>query len=128
MTWTPHPRLLQIGEKWKIRQAMTFCQLANVVVGQETGLLNCVSFEPTVRKVVLMTHSSKDNLTKDWPNTATMTGDVKCSPCHRLHYEWSTCTQDKFTKAAACQTAISVFDVLKEIEPAIQPVKVELAA
>lgn len=119
-----HPRLMKVGMDWPVRQAMTFCQLANVVVGQETGLLNCVAFEEDVRKVVLMTHSSVENLTRDWPNTATMVGTTDCGPCHRLHYDWSFCQQDKWTKAAACQTAISVQSVLKEIETAIPEVEV----
>jgi ADP-heptose:LPS heptosyltransferase len=111
-----HPNLRQIGLGWSIRKAMTFVQMANVVVGQETGLLNCVAMVPEVRKVVLMTHSSKENLTRDWKNTATMTGNVPCYPCHRLHYSWEFCNQDKYTKASACQTAISVWDVLRETE------------
>lgn len=120
-TFEDHPRLMNIGMKWDIRKAMTFCQLADCVVGQETGLLNSVAFEKDVRKVVLMTHSSVENLTRDWPNTASMTGGSGCKefPCHRLHYDWSFCFQDKWTKAAACQTAISVRDVLREIEVAI---------
>lgn len=125
-TFEEHPRLMKVGTNWTIRQAMTFCQLANVVVGQETGLLNSVAFNADVRKVVLMTHSSKENLTRDWPNTATMTGNVPCYPCHRLLYDWQFCPQDKWTKAAACQTAISVRDVLREIETAIP--EVEMAA
>ena len=114
-----HPRLMKVGMDWTIRQAMTFCQLADVVVGQETGLLNSVAFEADVRKVVLMTHSSVENLTRDWPNTASLIGNVKCSPCHRLHYTFEHCNQDKWTKAAACQAAISVRDVLAEVEVAL---------
>jgi ADP-heptose:LPS heptosyltransferase len=114
-----HPRLMKVGLDWPMRQCMTFAQLADVVVGQETGIVNSVSFEKDVRKVVLMTHSSVENLTRDWPNTATLAGNVPCFPCHRLHYNWEFCTQDKWTQAAACQTAISVNDVLREIEVAI---------
>lgn len=123
-----HANLLDIGLDWTIRKAMTFCRLANVVVGQETGLLNCVGFESDVRKVVLLTHSSVENLTRDWPNTASMSG-TNCSrgsPCHRLHYNWEFCDQNHVTQAAACQTAISVADVLREIETAIP--RMEIAA
>lgn len=118
-----HPRLLKIGLGWNVRQAMTFCQLADVVVGQETGLLNSVAFEPDVRKVVLLSHSTIENLTRDWPNTASIRTYPPCAgdgACHRLHYDWQFCNQDPITKAAACQTMISVFDVLREIEPALQ--------
>ena len=114
-----HPRLMKVGTSWPMRQCMTLAQLASVVVGQETGLLNCVAHEETVRKVVLMTHSSVENLTRDWPNTASMVGETDCGPCHRLHYNWEYCTQDMWTKAAACQSKIGVMDVLREIEIAI---------
>jgi hypothetical protein len=97
---------------------MTFCQLASVVVGQETGLLNCVSFEKDVRKVVLLTHSTPENLTRDWPNTAALHGDVPCcAGMPRLHYDWQFCKQDPTTKAAACQARSAIEDVLREIEP-----------
>jgi len=114
-----HPRLMKVGTNWPIRKCMTFAQLANVVVGQETGIVNSVAFEADVRKVVLMTHSSHENLTRDWPNTATMIGHTDCGACHRLHYDWTFCPQDKWTKAAACQTAISINKVLVEIDIAI---------
>ena len=100
-------------------RTFTFAQLANVVVGQETGLLNCVAFEKDVRKVVLLSHSTVENLTRDWPNTASLSGDVHCFPCHRLHYNWEHCNQSPVTKAAACQTAISVSSVLKEALPVL---------
>ena len=83
-TFEDHPRLARIGTTWNIRQAMTFCQLANVVVGQETGLLNCVGFEKDVHKVVLLTHSTIENLTRDWTNTVTLRGQAECAACHRL--------------------------------------------
>jgi hypothetical protein len=57
-------------------------QVADVVVGQETGLLNAVAMEP-MRKVVLLSHSTHENLTKHWVNTEALTGDVPCYPCHR---------------------------------------------
>lgn len=122
-----HPRLKVIGTQWDIRRAFTFALLANAVVGQETGLLNCVAFEKEIRKVVLLTHSSVENLTRDWPNTATLNGDVKCFPCHRLHYDWSHCDQSPVTKLAACQTAISVSSVMKEIEPAFDTNELRVA-
>jgi ADP-heptose:LPS heptosyltransferase len=137
-----HRRFVNIGMDWSIRQAMTFCQLADVVVGQETGLLNCVSHEEAVHKVVLFTHSSVKNLTRDWPNTTNFRKMPKCageSGCHRLHYDWSTCNKNETTQAAECQSMISaeevvaivngVLDKKKEIVlTATQPAKVELVA
>ena len=118
-----HPRLKVVGETWNIRQAFTFAQLANAVVGEETGLLNCVAFERDVRKVVLLSHSTVENLPRDWPNTASLHGEVPCYPCHRLHYDLGQCHQSPVTKAAECQTAISVSMVMREVLPALGEVE-----
>lgn len=117
-----HPRLTKVFMAWPVRKALTFVQLANVVVGQETGVLNCVAFERDVKKVVLLTHSSVENLTRDWPNTTAIGKPPKeCSSvaCHRLHYSLEFCKVDGVTKAPLCQSAISVHDVLQEVLPAI---------
>ena len=121
-----HKRFMKIGTNWNVRQAMTFCQLADVVIGQETGLLNCVSDEESVHKIVLFTHSSVENLTRDWPNTTSVRKLPACAGntgCHRLHYDWQFCEQDEETKAAKCQAMISasemvdkVFEVLDEVQ------------
>lgn len=115
-----HPRLTKIGMGWDIRKAMTFAQLANVVVGQETGLLNSVAFEKEVRKVVLLSHSTRNNLTRDWPNTAALHGQAPCYPCHRLHYDWTYCKKNEITQAAECQSLITVDAVMEQIQPAIR--------
>lgn len=113
-----HKRFLKVGMGWNIRQAMTFAQLADVVVGQETGILNSVSHEPDVHKVVLMSHSSVENLTRDWPNVTTFREFPACagkSGCHRLHYDWQGCNQEPITKAALCQAMIKCDDVLAAV-------------
>ena len=111
-----HRRLAKIGLQWPVRSAMTFCQLADVVVGQETGLLNSVAFEKEVHKIVLLTHSSVENLTRDWPNCDSIRMELDCSPCHRLQYDWTFCNQDETTKAAKCQAMISADMVLEKTE------------
>ena len=122
MTFEGHPRLMNIGLTWDVRRAMTMCQLADVVVGQETGLLNCVSFEPHVHKVVLFSHSSVENLTRDWPNTTSIRKYPECagdSGCHRLHYDWKFCNRDAITQAAMCQAMIPAFEVLEHVSAAL---------
>lgn len=121
MKFEEHPDFHKIGMAWPIRQAMTFCQLANVVCGQETGLLNAVAFEPHIRKVVLLTHSTVENLTRDWPNTQALSGAAPCYPCHRLHYDWTHCKKNELTQASQCQTLIRVNDVHAAIAPGLQP-------
>ncbi len=89
-----------------LRRAMALAQQAVAVVGPETALPMAVAHEPQVAKVVLLSHSSVTNLTGDWVNTVSLTGDVPCYPCHRLHYDHTFCPQDEATKGAACAAAI----------------------
>lgn len=117
-----HENLLFIGQDWDIRKAMTFCQLADVVVGQETGLLNCVGFEKDVHKIVLTSHSSSEQLTRDWVNTDTIRMLPPCAGttgCHLLHYDWSHCNKDEATNSAKCQAMISADLVFEKIKPYI---------
>jgi hypothetical protein len=108
-----------VGMDWPIRKVMAFAQLADVVVGTETGVLNAVAFEQML-KIVFLSHSSPENLTKHWVNTIEVqpTG-LDCYPCHRIHAHWHFCTRDSVTMAAACQAvarpemiAAAVFEYL----------------
>lgn len=119
LTFEPHPNLKVIGTTWNMRKAMTLAQMANVMVGQETGLLNSVAFESDVRKIALMSHSSVENLTRDWPNTVSLRKMPACAPCHRLHYNWEYCTKDEPTGSATCQSMISMYEVLNEVIAAL---------
>jgi len=100
-----HARIHDINQTWPVRRALALAQVADLVIGQETGILNAVAFEP-MPKIVLLSHSSAENLTLHWFNTATLAGDVPCYPCHRLHHGWDGCNQDPQTQLAACQAAI----------------------
>ncbi len=117
-----------VGMDWPIRKAMAFAQLADVVVGTETGVLNAVAFE-SMLKIVFLSHSSPENLTKHWVNTIEVqpTG-LDCYPCHRIHAHWHFCTRDRVTMAAACQAvarpemiAAAVFEYLKPEQAALVP-------
>lgn len=91
-----------------IRQALSLVQVADCVVGPETGTLNAVCME-AVPKVIYLSHSSHENLTKHWVNTTVLTPPPKscaCFPCHLLHYDWSSCHQDEKTHAALCASRI----------------------
>lgn len=103
--------------QWDIRQALSFAQYADCVVGPETGVMNsvCVGKKP---KVVILSHSTPENLTKHWKNTFVLEPDkarAPCYPCVRLHYGWDHCHQDQTTHAALCASSIPperVFDAI----------------
>jgi ADP-heptose:LPS heptosyltransferase/predicted SAM-dependent methyltransferase len=109
----PHIHVMGTGE-WAIRQSLTFAHYADAIVGQETGLLNASALEP-VAKVVLLSHSSATNLTRDWTNVRALAGAVPCYPCHQIHYTHKHCPQDEASKAAKCQAAIRVEDVMEAL-------------
>lgn len=93
---------------WDIRQALSFVREVDCLVGPETGTLNAMGHED-MKKVIYLSHSSKENLTKHWKNTTTLEPDKEkapCWPCSRLHYNWDHCPQDKVTQAAACASSI----------------------
>lgn len=110
-------RIVRTCGEWPIRGTMALARKVDLVVGPETGVLNSVS-HLDIPKVVFLSHSSEENLTKHWPRTKALTpvaGSTACYPCHRLHYDWSRCNQDKVTGAALCQANITVEDTVEAI-------------
>lgn len=104
--WENEPRVVCLSGEIGIRDTLALAQVADVVIGPETGVLNAVAFEPN-RKVVLLSHSSVENLTKHWENTVSVKPvDVACYPCHQLHYNRDHCPQDEETGASVCQRSI----------------------
>jgi ADP-heptose:LPS heptosyltransferase/predicted SAM-dependent methyltransferase len=104
-------RIIRTAGEWPIRGTMALAQRVDLVVGPETGVLNAVSHIESVAKVVFLSHSSEENLTKHWPNTRVLKpveGSTPCHPCHRLHFNFDRCHQDKVTGAALCQANITV--------------------
>lgn len=109
--WQNEPRVLCRSGVYSIRQSLTIAPLADIVIGPETGLLNAVGMLP-VPKVVMMSHSSRENLTKHWKNTIALTpAGLDCYPCHKMHYGWSGCRRNPDSAAAQCQHDISTDQV-----------------
>jgi ADP-heptose:LPS heptosyltransferase len=109
-----------IGRDLQIRQAMALAQTADVVVGTESAILNAVANEDQVLKVALLSHSSRENLTKHWSNTMSVEPEaIKCYPCHRLHVGFEFCTKDADTGFAACQAAVGAELVADAIAPTL---------
>lgn len=91
-----------------IRQSISLALQSDCVIGPETGVLNAVCMED-MPKVIYLSHSSPENLTKHWINTETLTPDrakTPCYPCHLMHYGWDHCNQVPDTGASLCATNI----------------------
>lgn len=101
------PMITNCAGLFGMRQAISLAQVADVVVGPETGILNAVAMCEN-RKVVLLSHSSEKNLTRDWKNTVSMFSETAgCYPCHRLQLDgWKYCNRHE-KGAALCQATLA---------------------
>ena len=125
--WENEERVVKTCGKWSIRQSFTFIDQCNVIIGTETGVLNAAS-NRSVPKIITLSHSSVENLTRDWVNTTSLVPDKKdvpCYSCHRLHYGWKHCHKDEETGTALCQSNISADMMWEALE---KLVKLRLAA
>jgi len=117
--WENEPRIVKRAGKWSIRETLAFATVADLVVGPETGVLNAVSHLP-MPKILFLSHSSVENLSRDWVNTTNLLGNASCYPCHMLHYGWEFCRKHEETATAMCQHDISPDTVWSEIEKVMQ--------
>jgi predicted SAM-dependent methyltransferase/ADP-heptose:LPS heptosyltransferase len=96
-----------MGQELPLRMALAYSLTADAVVATESVFANAVAFEP-MPKVVMLSHSSNENLTRDWLNTAALEASVPCHPCHRIHNMAAVmCSKDTNTGAAACMASYS---------------------
>jgi hypothetical protein len=80
-------------------------------------VLNAVAMA-SMPKIVLLSHSSVENLTRDWVNTRSVHSvDTPCAPCHKMVYTWDQCVRDEASGTAACMADIhpdQVWDALTQ--------------
>lgn len=113
--WENEQRVLCRSGKWSIRESLTFTEYADLVVGPETGVLNAAGLLP-VPKVVTLSHSTANNLTKHWKNTTALEPKTSCYPCHQLHYGFDYCRRSADTGVSQCQTDIGPDEMFEAIE------------
>jgi ADP-heptose:LPS heptosyltransferase len=115
--WENDPRVTLLSGKMQIRETLTLAGIVDLVVGPETGVLNAVGMEKNPHKVIFLSHSSANNLTKYWVNVQALTPvSCPCHPCHQLHYTAELCSQDAETGAALCAQDIPPYKVYDAIE------------
>jgi ADP-heptose:LPS heptosyltransferase len=110
-----HPRIKAYSGKMPIRKTMLLTKYADLVVGPETGVMNAAACYDTP-KIVFLSHSTKENLTKHWTNCISIEPKIDCYPCHILHYSMKYCNQDHKTGGAMCMAMLHPKNVIKEIE------------
>jgi len=108
--WQNSPRVHCRSGVWSIRESMAFAAEADLVIGCETGLLNAAGSMETP-KIVMLSHSSEEMLTKYWTNVTALRQSGGCpkQPCRQLHMNRDDCPtyEDESIKASLCQYHIS---------------------
>lgn len=108
--WDDHPRVHCRSGVWSIRESMAFAEVADLVIGCETGLMNAAGSMDTP-KVVTLSHSSPEMLTKHWKNTIALSqpkgAGCDMQPCRILHQTWEFCKKHEETGTALCQHQIT---------------------
>lgn len=106
--WEKEPRVICKAGKYSIRETLALLEVVDLVIGPETGVLNAAGHMP-MPKIIFLSHSSKNNLTKYWVNTATLEPkNTPCFPCHQMHYGFEHCTRDEATGVSKCQSDIDI--------------------
>jgi predicted SAM-dependent methyltransferase/ADP-heptose:LPS heptosyltransferase len=99
--WEEAPRVHRRSGKYSIRESLALAQVCDVIIGPETGVLNAVAME-SMPKVIFLSHSTEENLTKHWVNTHALAslgtvckgrGNDEAPACHRMHYSFDRCTE-----------------------------------
>ncbi len=91
--WEYESRIYCRSGVWSIRQSLAFLEQCDMVIGPETGVLNAAAVMP-MPKIVTLSHSTHENLTRDWVNTTALEPqNTPCYPCHKMHYGFETCAE-----------------------------------
>lgn len=122
--WEAEERIWCRSGEYSIRETLTLAQQVDIVMGPETGVLNSVGMEK-VAKVIMLSHSSKENLTKHWINTtALLPVKTPCYPCHRLHMGRGTCPVVELgpekVPAAACTAELDTDRIYKAVRDCLR--------
>lgn len=106
------PRMWLSAGKYTFRQTLLLMETAHVVVGPETGVMSAAAFYP-MPKIALLTHSTVENLTRDWVNTTSIwapnthcpgRGNNEVPACHKMLPGFEGCRQNEKTLVAQCST------------------------
>jgi len=97
-----------------IRTVYALAQDVDVVAGPETGIHNAVA-HTHVAQVILLSHSTVDNLPRDWTNTTAVVPTCDEYPCGRMHIQGMDCPLDPATGASKCPSSIPPQSVIAAV-------------
>ncbi len=117
-----HPRTRKRVGTWNIRKSFVMTKYADLVIGPETGVLNAAGCFDTA-KVLMLSHSSHENISKYWKNCYPVSAKpfmAPCHPCHKMIYSVDDCITNKVIKAPVCTAHLEPEIVLEAMEKAYQ--------
>ena len=139
--WENEPRVKCRSGAYEIRQTLALLDYVDVVIGPETGVVNaaCCLNAP---KVVFLSHSTHENLSRDWTNTYAIAsvnttcpgrGANEVAACHQMHYDWSMCKQFREEGhpqdgTAQCQADIdgeAAYEIIRRAIDSTLPVNIQ---
>lgn len=143
MGWDKESRVKTRCGKYSIRETMALLEHADVVIGPETGVMNAAS-GMHMPKVVFLSHSTHENLSRDWINTIAVQslhtvcpgrGHNEAPACHQMHYTWQYCKQyrkdgDPQDGTAQCQADIdgaAVWEIVRKAIQSVRPNQIQVA-
>lgn len=108
------PRMWLTSSRYTMRQVLVMLESASVVVGPETGTMSAAAFYP-MPKIVFLSHSTVENLTRDWVNTTSLwapktecpgRGKNEVVACHKMLPTFEGCRRHDQTGVAQCASEI----------------------
>lgn len=123
-----HPQMIPQAGKWSVRESLISTKYADLVIGPETMMTNAAGCYDTP-KMVFLSHSSQENLTKYWTNCVALEPQAPCYPCHQLHYTRESCptgimydhtTGEELGQAPICSMGVNPQLVMAEMDKIYQ--------
>lgn len=118
-----HPRVHKKSGNWGIRQSIAMASLSDLVIGTDTGFSHGAGIWRTPQ-ILLLSAQSKENISKHFRNCQTLTADVPCYPCYKLHYGLETCELNK-NRLPVCMAELKPAKVLNVMEDIYQEWRIQ---
>lgn len=110
-----HPRVLDWCGDFGIRRSFILTKIADLVISTDTSIANAVGCYETP-KIILLSQSSPENLTKYYKNCHNIEPNVPCYPCHQLHFTRESCPLEEETKFPVCVALLHPKLILEKVE------------
>jgi ADP-heptose:LPS heptosyltransferase len=110
--------------QWTMRDSLILTKHVSCVIGPETGVINAAGCFDTP-KVPILTHSSAENLCRDFVNCYPIQSPAPCSPCYRLVFREDPCFRDDDVEEFAidhlrCMTRLQPETIINAALTAVQ--------